>query len=88
MKIYKQYLIFYLTLLLISCKDGLHISPGIRSNMYLKEDLHLNTPLDNKIFVKAISLNSSNIESIKDDVNNFTDTKVSKEEVERLYNFD
>lgn len=56
--------------------------------MYLKEDLHLNTPLDNKIFVKAISLNSSNIESIKDDVNNFTDTKFSKEEVERLYNFD
>ncbi|PJZ28329.1 hypothetical protein CH378_18600 [Leptospira kmetyi] len=56
--------------------------------MYLKEGLRLNTPLDSKIYVKAIPLNSSNFEFIKDDVNNYTDAKVSKEEIEKLYNLD
>lgn len=53
--------------------------------MYLKEGLRSKNVIDSKIFAIAIKLDSGNIELIKEDQNNFTDTKVTKEEIEKLY---
>ncbi|PJZ39949.1 hypothetical protein CH370_18635 [Leptospira kmetyi] len=52
--------------------------------MYLKEGLRSHNPIENKIFVKTISLNQDDFEFIKEDVNNFTDTKVTKMEIESI----
>ncbi|RHX83659.1 hypothetical protein [Leptospira stimsonii] len=88
MKIILRSSLSFLILFMISCNDGRFVSPGIRSNIYLKENLRSSSPIDNKIFVKAVRLNPDNFESIKEDANNYTDTKVTKEEVEKLFNLD
>ncbi|EMO33212.1 putative lipoprotein [Leptospira santarosai str. HAI821] len=89
MKIAYIHLLLFLFSALISCNDGRFISPGIRSNMYLAEGVRTNSyPIENRVFVKAITLNQGNFDAIKEDINNFTNTKVTKKEIERLYSLD
>lgn len=81
-------LICFAALLLFSCNDGAFISPGIRSNMYLKERLRSYNLLSHKYSVKVITLTSGNIEQIKQDINNFTDTKVTQTQFEKMFEVD
>lgn len=79
---------YFIALLLFSCNDGAFISPGIRSNMYLKESLRPYNLLSHKYSVKVIKLTSENIEQIKQDINNFTDTKVTQAQLEKMFEVD
>ncbi|TGK26936.1 hypothetical protein [Leptospira stimsonii] len=88
MQLFLRSFIQVLVILLISCNDGRFISPGIRSNMYLKENARPYNLLSYQYNVKTVRLNAENIEQIKLDLNNYTDQKVTKSEIEKLYGID
>lgn len=56
--------------------------------MYLREDTRPYDLLSYQYNLKTIRLNAENIEQIKLDLNNYTDQKVTKSEIEKLYGLD